>query len=618
MKQADSRRSTYWLLTAVVALNAPLVFLILLRNTKQFHFDIVSWTYMVSVTLGYYVLAILVIASVSYLILCPFRRLALGISGVLVTAAVYYLLVDSYTFGIMKMHIDLFWLKWIVSDFDAFGLSRTTLQSALVALLVLIVVEMGIFAVARRTRRRRLLTGIVWSLLPLLFVVSQITHVLAYERNDVRVTGLTPQLPLYLPVVSHKSAVQYTGVLPLGEEEVLSSVHEDYGVIHYPSHPIVCRGARGAQAPNILVLILESWRYDMMDEAVTPNIYALSQRSTTCLNHFCSGNSTVAGIFGLFYGLHPTYWPAVRASNAVIHNPVLIDVLTDKKYAFGIYAKSNFKRHKIKDAVFRDIPVHESFAGQTKVEQDADMNRQLISFVRDQERTGTPFMALAFYKSNHAPYSYPPEDTVFRPAADLNLMAAGDDTDPVEYMNDFRNATHYVDSLVGRILQELDSLGLMDRTIVVVTSDHGEEFNDNGGRYWGHGSNYTKYQIRVPLVFYAPGRSPRQLRQVTCHIDVPPTLLAEFLGCRNPIDDYSNGRNLFGPLEMVRPLVAGSYVNHAFIIGDDVYEIDPTSVKAYRLNNIGEKASAPPPETLTRIPEEMGRFLKPHVAAAGR
>ena len=610
MKQTENRRSTYFLLTVAVALNAPLVFLILLRNTRQFHFDIVSWTYMVSVTLGYYVLAMLVFASVAYLLLCPLRRLALVVSGVLVTTAVYYLLVDSYTFGIMKMHIDLFWLKWIVSDFDAFGLSRNTLQSALVAALILVAVEIGIFAIARRTGRRKLLTGIVWGLLPVLFVVSQMTHVLAYERNDVRVTGLTPQLPMYLPVVSHKNAVRYAGMLPLGEEEILNRLDEGYGVIHYPSHPIVCGGTVGVANPNILILVLESWRYDMMNPEVTPNIYELSKVSTTCLNHFCSGNSTVAGIFGLFYGLHPTYWPVVRASNAVIHNPVLIDVLTDKKYAFGIYARSNFKRHKIKDAVFRDIPVHEIFAGQTKVEQDADLNRQLISFLQSQERTGTPVMALAYYKSNHAPYSYPPEDTVFRPAGDLNLMAARDDTDPLEYMNDFKNSTHYIDSLVGRVLQELDSLKLMDRTIIIVTSDHGEEFNDNGGRYWGHGSNYSKYQTRVPFIFYAPGRSPRELRQVTSHIDVPPTLLAEFLGCRNPVNDYSNGRNLFGPLEKVRPLVIGSYVNHAFIIGDDVYEIDPTSVKAYKLDDVGKRASAPPPEMLKRIPDEMSRFVK--------
>jgi membrane-anchored protein YejM (alkaline phosphatase superfamily) len=51
----------------------------------------------------------------------------------------------------------------------------------------------------------------------------------------------------------------------------------------------------------------------------------------------------------------------VKANNAVVHNPVLIDALEANGYSFGIYANSHFERHKIKYAVFRGIEVHESF-----------------------------------------------------------------------------------------------------------------------------------------------------------------------------------------------------------------------------------------------------------------
>lgn len=604
----DDTRNGYWHLNVAVGLNALLVFLILLRNTRQFHFDIVSWIYMVSVSLGYYILAIYIVASLSYLILSSFRKLAVAVSGAIITAAIYYLLVDSYTFTIIKMHIDLFWLKWIASDFDAFGLSPITLRSALLALIALIIVEIGIFALARQARRRTYMIAIVWVLLPLMFVVSQATHALAYETNDIRITGLTPQLPFYLPVTSHRNAARYADVLPIGEKESLHRSNGYYGTLHYPLDTIVCDEIGSTRRPNVVILFLESWRYDMMNDSVTPHIYSLAQKSTVCLNHLCSGNSTVAGIFGFFYGLYPTYWPAVKADNAIIHNPVLIDVLIKENYTFGIYAKSNFQRHKIKDAIFRDIPVYENFAGKTKVEQDRNMNRQLISFLREQRRSGTPFMAMAFYKSNHAPYEYPSTDTVFRPAADQNLMDADDNTDPTEYLNDYRNATRYVDSLAGDVLKELDSLGLMTNTIILVTTDHGEEFNDNRTGYWGHGSNYTQYQTRVPLVFYAPGRKPRQLEQATSHIDVAPTLLEEFLGCRNAIEDYSNGRNLFKDIENMRPFVVGSYVSHAFIIEDDVYEINSYYVKGYKQGNIKEKASAPSRDMLREIANEMSRF----------
>jgi len=609
-KITDDKGGRYWRLNVALVLNALLILLILLRDTRQFHFDLVSWIYMISVSLGYYVLAVYVIASLSYFILSPFKRLAIAVSGAIIVVVVYYLLIDSYAFSIIKMHIDLFWLKWVVSDFGAFGLSPATLRSALLALVALIAVEVGIFALAKRVRKRRYVIMAIWVLLPLLYVISQVTHVLAYETNDVRITGLTPQLPFYMPITSHSHAAQYANVLPIGEDE-LSSQSGDYkGMLCYPLDTIICDEKDISQHPNIVILFFESWRYDMMNDSVTPHVYSLAQKSTVCLNHLCSGNSTVAGIFGFFYGLCPTYWPAVKANNAIIHNPVLIDVLMKRNYAFGIYAKSNFQRHKIKDAVFRDIPIHEDFIGKTKIEQDSDMNRQLISFLHQQKRLGKPFMAMAFYKSNHAPYEYPPEDTVFRPAADKNLMDTGDDADATEYLNDYRNSTRYVDSLVGDVLKELDSLGFMANTIVIISTDHGEEFNDNKAGYWGHGSNYTQYQTRVPLIFYAPGRESRQLTRPTGHIDVVPTLLEEFLGCRNAIGDYSNGQNLFKNISGVRSFVVGSYVSHAFIMGDNVYEINPYSVKDYKEYNIKEKASSPSRDVLSEIANEMGRFLK--------
>jgi uncharacterized protein len=599
----------YWRVNVAVAANALLVVLILLRNTRQLHFDAVSWTYMLSVSLGYYILAIYLIASLSYLILSPFNRVAVAVSGLTITAAVYYLLIDSFTFTVIRMHIDIFWLRWIIDDFAAFGLSPSTLRSAAFALVALVAVEACIFALAKRVPCRRYVIVAAWIVLPSLFVVSQAIHALAYEMNDIRVTGLTPPLPFYAPITSHRQAEWYSGLLSIDDHASAGKAGDGYEMFHYPLHPIVCDRRADTSLPNIVVLFLESWRYDMMNDSVTPHVFALAQKATVCRNHLCSGNSTVAGIFGFFYGLYPTYWSAVKAGNAVIHNSVLMDVLVDDNYTFGIYAKSNFERHKIKDAIFRDIPVHEDFAGSTKIAQDADMNKHLRSFLRERKSAGGRFMAFAFYKANHAPYEYPAADTVFRPAADQNLMGAGNDTDPKEYLNDYRNATRYVDGLVGEVLRELDSLGLAANTIVIVTTDHGEEFNDDRAGFWGHGSNYTQYQIRVPLVFYAPGKSPRQIECTTSHIDIVPTLLEEFFGCRNPAREYSNGRNLFAASSEARPFVVGSYVNHAFIIEDNVYEINPYNVMDYRLNDIRAKASAPSRDMLLKAADEIGRFL---------
>jgi hypothetical protein len=101
VQEVLSKRNEYWRLTIAVGLNAPLVTLILLRNVEPLQFDVLSWIYFITVSLGYYLLGIYLIASVSYLVLCSARTVALGMSGLVIAAAVYYLLIDSYAFSII-------------------------------------------------------------------------------------------------------------------------------------------------------------------------------------------------------------------------------------------------------------------------------------------------------------------------------------------------------------------------------------------------------------------------------------------------------------------------------------------------------------------------------------
>jgi arylsulfatase A-like enzyme len=62
-----------------------------------------------------------------------------------------------------------------------------------------------------------------------------------------------------------------------------------------------------------------------------------------------------------------------------------------------------------------------------------------------------------------------------------------------------------VDAALGRLFAALDSLGLSERTLVVLTSDHGEEFRDHGS--FGHGHTLYEETVRVPLIVRTPGAS---------------------------------------------------------------------------------------------------------------
>jgi membrane-anchored protein YejM (alkaline phosphatase superfamily) len=611
----SGRASSYAYVVSAVCLNIPILSLVLARHLDGVPYLGLGGVYVLLLVLGYYALALFILVTGVFVVSIVWGRLAVAASGALLVAALFYLALNSVVHGIYRLHVDAFWLEYILGSYQGLGIPLSTTATGLVVLAALAALEWAMFRVARRLpRRERIAIGFVVVAFAAL-VLSQAIHVFAYHRNDTRITGITHQLPFYYPLTSRTMARRYDELMPLVTQAEVSPPADEFLSLWYPRREVRCPAPAGKRRPNILLIVLESWRSDTMDAVVSPNIHALAQRSSVFLKHFSSGNATPTGIFGLFYGIHPTYWTAVKANSAVIDNPVLIDVLKDHGYAFGIYADSQFGRHKIKDTTFRGIEIHESFAGASPDAKDQDMTAQLVGFMEARDGERRPFFGFAFYKSTHYSYYYPAGAVRFRPFRELNLALPGDRRDLPLYLNHYRNAVSYVDGLVGQIVRRLEASGLLSETIILVTSDHGEEFNDNGTGHWGHQGNFTAYQTQVPLVIYVPWEKPRRVTKVTGHIDVPPTLVQGVLGCGDDVRDYSNGRNLFGPLDEERPLVVGSYVNHALITGDDVYAVYPLYVQKYKLSDIKAGAGAPRADLMHKVIEEMHRFYR---ASEGR
>ena len=86
------------------------------------------------------------------------------------------------------------------------------------------------------------------------------------------------------------------------------------------------------------------------------------------------------------------------------------------------------------------------------------------------------------------------------------------------------------DEMVGRLVDGLERLGLADSTVVVVTSDHGEEFWQHTKRGAAHGHTLHDELLRVPLVWHDPGLTPATARvdAPVSLIDVVPTIVARF------------------------------------------------------------------------------------------
>ncbi|AMQ89896.1 sulfatase-like hydrolase/transferase [Marinobacter sp. LQ44] len=168
-----------------------------------------------------------------------------------------------------------------------------------------------------------------------------------------------------------------------------------------------------------------------------------------------------------------------------------------------------------------------------------------------------------------------------------------------------------MDNLIGRVLDDLMSRDLLDDTVVMITGDHGQEFNDYGKNYWGHGSNFGDYQLRVPMVVHWPGKPAQRIDYRTENFDIAPTLMGDLLGCQSPDPShYATGNGLFEPQE--RPWsIAHSYMDYALLTKElavvthasgnvDVVSRSLEPVRNYELK----------PSIALRVLEELSRFYE--------
>ncbi len=157
---------------------------------------------------------------------------------------------------------------------------------------------------------------------------------------------------------------------------------------------------------------------------------------------------------------------------------------------------------------------------------------------------GRPFFAFLNYFDAHGPYRAPPEF--------LDRFAAGGGN-----LDRYDAAIAYLDAELDRLFRELARRGLLDRTVVVVTSDHGEQFGEHGLK--GHANSLYLPLLEVPLVLRYPPRVPAGLRvaaPVTLQ-DLPATVLdLAGVGPAPGIPGSSLARHWTAPSAPLGPIVA--------------------------------------------------------------
>jgi arylsulfatase A-like enzyme len=127
----------------------------------------------------------------------------------------------------------------------------------------------------------------------------------------------------------------------------------------------------------------------------------------------------------------------------------------------------------------------------------------------------------------------------------------GTEADRAHLLHLYDAALRHVDAQIGAILDDLRALGLLERTVIVVTSDHGEEWFERGRLQ--HGKTLYGEQLRIPWILRVPGRAPDRLSTPAMQVDVLPTLLGA-LGIAP--DPRVQGVDLLAGESRARPLWA--------------------------------------------------------------
>jgi len=389
----------------------------------------------------------------------------------------------------------------------------------------------------RLLNRRRLALSI--TVLLILMVLQSVTYGVSNLYGYAPVLNATDSFPLYMPLTFNNLA-KSIGVTP--SKKVVFHFNSKATHICYPLVPI---HEQSEQKYNIVWLVAESLRADMLTPEIMPETWAFSEKAVRFENHYGSSNGTRQSLFSMFYGLYGNYWFSFLKERK---GPVIMDVLLRQGYQMDLFSSARFSYPEFNKTVFAQVPesmfhdLSELPPGQGW-QRDRENVTRMLDFI-DKRQPERPFMTFMFFESPHARYYFPPESVIRKPYLEnFNYATMDLKRDIGLIKNRYINSCHHLDGQYGRVLAYLKEHGLLDSTIVILTGDHGEEFMEKGR--WGHNSAFTEEQTQVPLVLWVPGMIPRRVDRMTSHVDIPATLLP-LLGVTNPAKDYSLGFDLLG------------------------------------------------------------------------
>jgi len=298
---------------------------------------------------------------------------------------------------------------------------------------------------------------------------------------------------------------------------------------------------RPAGVDRVLLITIDTLRADHVGAyggpVATPAIDALAAEGALVERAFTPIPSTGPAHASLMTGLHPWRHGTLRnAAPLDARIPLFAEAAKARGLATAAFVSSyvldrRFGFHQGFDTYVFEPTERYFWRGQmreaffSRGEATAGAAMRWIT-----ERAGGPFFVWVHLFDPHAPYDPPPgfavapDDPVDRTGKVVPPKVGG--FEALDRLNRaYRGEVAYADAQVGRLVERLRLLGLLDETAVVVTADHGEGLGDHGELE--HGTNVFDELVRVPLVIRAPQIPPgRRLRGAAQLEDLEPTLRA--------------------------------------------------------------------------------------------
>ena len=528
------------------------------------------------------------------------------------------LFADRMIYGMYGFHINGFVLDLVLTPggIASLGASQSTKTTA--ALIVTALLCLQALAYWVSLRRSSLPVGMIgrrWRWLLVLLAFSTVGERMAYAYsaavNYRPILFASEHYPFYLPMTIRKLAKR----MGIEEPDRTAGVEVKGGSLTYPLAPLTVE--RPAKSPNIVWLVAESLRFDMLDQKIMPSLWDFSEQSLRLEKHYSGGNLTQMGVFSMFYGLYAPYWfPMLDNRRA----PVLMDVLQQQNYQFSLHTSQRFSFPAFDKTVFVNMnkaDLHEHLEVVEPWQRDRTNVTEMLDFIdkRDDKR---PFMTYMFFESTHANYFFPEESVIAEPyLKDLNYLTTDFEKQIGQIKNRYVNAAHHVDQQIGRVVEHLRAKKLLDNTIIIVLGDHGEEFMERSR--WGHSAEFNRFQTSTPAVIHVPGQAHRVVKGITSHLDIPATVLP-LLGVRNPTSDYSLGQNLLDPAYHRDYAVAGDW-NRVAYLGEDFKIAFPVNAAGVVKNEVTDGDDRPLADSakvksainpvMVEMMKNLTRFKKP-------